>query len=41
MKVIVVEDHKLPLVSVQLRFDVPPIAQREKAGYIDMIGDIS
>ncbi|HQW39765.1 MAG TPA: pitrilysin family protein [Flavobacteriales bacterium] len=40
MKVIVVEDHKLPLVSVQLRFDVPPIAQREKAGYIDMIGDM-
>ena len=33
MKVIVVEDHKLPLVSVQIRFDVPPIAQREKAGY--------
>ena len=40
MKVIVVEDHKLPLVSVQLRFDVPPIAQREKAGYVDMVGDM-
>lgn len=40
MHVIVVEDHKLPMVSVQVRFDVPPIAQRDKAGYIDMVGDL-
>ncbi len=40
MHVIVVEDHKLPLVSVQVRFDIPPIAQRENAGYIDMVGDL-
>ena len=37
---IVVEDHKLPLVSVQLRFDVPPIVQHVKAGYIDMVGEL-
>jgi len=40
MHLIVVEDHKLPLVSVQLRFDVPPIAQHAKAGYIDMVGEL-
>jgi len=40
MRLIVVEDHKLPLVSVQIRFDVPPITQGEKVGYIDMIGEL-
>ncbi len=38
--VIVVEDHKLPLVSVQLRFDVPPVYQGDKMGYVDMVGEL-
>ena len=40
MQVIVVENHKLPLVNVQLRFDIPPVVQGDKAGYVDMVGDL-
>lgn len=40
MRLIVVEDHKVPLVSVQLRFDVPPIQQGEKAGYVELFGEL-
>ncbi|MBL7951613.1 MAG: insulinase family protein [Flavobacteriales bacterium] len=40
MRLIVVEDHKLPLVSVQLRFDVPPIVQGDKAGFVDLVGEL-
>lgn len=40
LQVIVVENHKLPMVSVQVRFDIPPIAQDEKAGYIDMVSEL-
>ncbi len=40
MRVIVVENRKLPLVSVQVRFDIPPILQGDRAGYIDMVGDL-
>ncbi|HMC97544.1 MAG TPA: pitrilysin family protein, partial [Flavobacteriales bacterium] len=40
MTVIVVENHKLPMVSVQVRFDIPPVVQGEKTGYIDMVGDL-
>lgn len=40
MHVIVVEDHKLPLVSVQVRFDVPPIVQGQQAGFVDMVGEL-
>lgn len=40
MRVIVVENHKLPLANVQVRFDIPPVAQDEKVGYIDMVGDL-
>lgn len=40
MRLIVVEDHKLPLVSVQLRFDVPPIVQGEKTGFVDLVGEL-
>ncbi|MBK9515470.1 MAG: insulinase family protein [Flavobacteriales bacterium] len=39
-RVIVVENHKLPMVNVQVRFDIPPIVQGEKAGYIDFLGDL-
>ncbi len=37
---IVVENHKLPVVSVQLRFDHPPVMQGDKAGYQDLIGEL-
>lgn len=40
MRVIVVENHKLPLVSVQVRVDVPPITQGERAGLVDMVGEL-
>lgn len=40
MRLIVVEDHKLPMVSVQVRFDVPPIVQGDKAGFVDMMGEL-
>lgn len=40
MRVIVVENHKLPLTSVQVRFDIPPVRQGDKTGYIDLMGDL-
>jgi predicted Zn-dependent peptidase len=40
MRVIVVENHKLPMVSVQVRFDIPPIVQGEKAGMVDLVGEL-
>lgn len=40
MRVIVVENHKLPMVGVQVRFDIPPFAQDKKTGFIDMVGDL-
>jgi len=40
LRAIVVENHKLPLVSVQLRFDVPPIVQGDKAGCIELVGEL-
>lgn len=40
MRVIVVENHKLPLVSVQVKFDIDPILQGDKTGYIDLMGDL-
>ncbi|MBL7963413.1 MAG: insulinase family protein [Flavobacteriales bacterium] len=40
MRVIVVENHKVPLVSVQVRFDVPLFRQAEKAGMTDLAGEL-
>lgn len=40
MRVILVEDHQQPLVSVQVRFDIEPVMQGEKAGYIDLMGEV-
>ncbi|MFT3885542.1 MAG: pitrilysin family protein [Flavobacteriales bacterium] len=40
MHVIVVENHKLPMVSVQARFDIPPILQGDIAGYQDLVGEL-
>lgn len=40
MRVIVVENHKLPLVGVQVRFDIEPVLQGDKAGYQDLMGEL-
>ena len=40
MRVIVVENHKLPMVSVQVRFDNPPIMQGDIIGYQDLVGEL-
>lgn len=37
---IVVENHKLPRVSFQLFFDLPMIAENDKAGAADIAGDL-
>ncbi len=38
LKVMVVENHKLPRVSVSLRLDNPPVAEGKKAGVSDLTG---
>lgn len=40
LKVIVVENHKLPRVSYNLTLDVDPILEGPKAGYVSMAGEI-
>lgn len=40
LKVIVVENHKLPRVSFQLTVDNDPILEGEKAGYLSLAGDL-
>jgi zinc protease len=40
LKVIVVENHKLPKVSFQIFVDADPILEKDAAGYIDMMGDL-
>ncbi|MFN3875379.1 MAG: M16 family metallopeptidase, partial [Flavobacteriales bacterium] len=40
LRVIVVENHKLPKVDVQLRFDHAPLAQGDKAGFVDLFGEL-
>ncbi len=40
MRVILVQNHKLPVVGVQLRFDIPPMIQGERTGYIDLMGEL-
>ncbi len=40
LKVIVVENHKLPRLSVQLFVDIDPILEGENAGYVTMAGDM-
>ncbi|MBK6832515.1 MAG: insulinase family protein [Flavobacteriales bacterium] len=40
MSVIVVENHKLPMVGVQLRFDIPPMVQADRTGYIELMGEL-
>jgi predicted Zn-dependent peptidase len=40
LKVIVVENHKLPQVSLQVFVDVPPMLEGEKAGLSEMAGEL-
>lgn len=40
LKVIVVENHKLPRLSMQVYVDYPPILEGENAGYVDMAGQL-
>ncbi len=40
LKVIVVEDHKLPRINFSLRFDRGPIFEGEKAGYLSLTSDL-
>ncbi len=40
LKVIVVENHKLPRVSFQIFVDVPPLQEGDRAGAADMAGQL-
>ncbi len=40
LKVIVVENHKLPRVSFQVFVDVPPVQEGDRAGAADMAGQL-
>lgn len=38
--IIVVEDHKLPRLSIQLSLDIDPIVEGDKAGMVSIAGDL-
>ena len=38
LQVIVVENHKLPKVSIQVYVDYPPLLEGEQAGYVELAG---
>ena len=40
LKVIVVENNKIPKVTYQLSLDIDPILEKEFAGYVTMAGDL-
>ncbi len=40
LKVIVVENHNVPVVSYTLSLDVDPILELDKVGYVSMAGDL-
>lgn len=40
LKVLVVENHKLPRVTIQLRIDNPPIAEGDKAGVSSFVSSL-
>lgn len=40
LRVVVVEDHRIPVVSAQLRFQIPPVCQGERTGYVDLVADL-
>ena len=40
LKVIVVENHKIPKINYQLSLDIDPVLEGKQAGYISMTGDL-
>lgn len=40
LKVFVVENHKLPTVAFSLLVDADPILEKEKAGFLDAVGEL-
>ncbi|MFM9986244.1 MAG: M16 family metallopeptidase, partial [Flavobacteriales bacterium] len=40
LKVIVVENHKLPTVSYNITLDLDPVSEGTKAGYVSMAGEL-
>lgn len=40
LKVLLVENHKIPKVSFNLSLDIDPIFQADKVGYVDIAGDM-
>ena len=40
LKVIVVENHKTPVISWQLSLDIDPVMENEAKGYVDMAGQL-
>lgn len=40
LQVIVVENHKLPMVGIQFKFDIVPFSQGELAGYTDLAAEL-
>lgn len=40
MRAIIVENHKLPIVSAQVRFDIPPVMQGDISGYQELVGEL-
>jgi predicted Zn-dependent peptidase len=40
LKVIVVENHKIPKINYQLTLDIDPVLEGDEAGYVSMTGDL-
>lgn len=40
LKVIVVENHKVPKITYQLSLDIDPIIEKEQAGYVSFTGNL-
>lgn len=40
LKVIVVENHKIPKITYQLSLDIDPVLEENQAGYISITGDL-
>lgn len=40
LRVILVENHEMPLVNFSLNLDIPPVAEGEAAGYVQIVGDL-
>ncbi len=40
LKVIVVENHKIPKITYQLSLDIDPVLEESQAGYVSLTGDL-